>query len=92
MTTHFQKDRNSPEGASGTYDNSNSLLHGTYNEAEQAASFQEALIAWRSGGKGPDSNSPNSGGASQNGVSRPATDRSQRRGGVPYSPVQTPSM
>ncbi|XP_060600348.1 zinc finger B-box domain-containing protein 1-like [Ruditapes philippinarum] len=78
-----KKDRNSPEGASGNYENS--LLQGSYNEAEQAASFQDALIAWRTGGKPADHNS-NSGG------SRPSTDRSSKRGGVPYSPVQTPTV
>lgn len=77
-----KKDRNSPEGASGTYENS--LLQGTYNEAEQAASFQEALQAWRSGK--PTDHLSNSGG------SRPSTDRSSKRGGVPYSPVQTPTV
>ncbi|XP_045201118.2 zinc finger B-box domain-containing protein 1-like isoform X2 [Mercenaria mercenaria] len=76
-----KKDRNSPEGASGTYENS--LLHGTYNEAEQAASFQDALMAWRTGGKPTDQNSAGS---------RPSTDRSNKRGGVPYSPVQTPTV
>lgn len=84
----MQKGRNSPEGASGTYENS--LLHGSYNEAEQAASFQEALMAWRTG-KSADSHSANSGGASDHSGSRPATERSQQRGGVPYSPVHTPS-
>ncbi|KAK3095777.1 hypothetical protein FSP39_018981 [Pinctada imbricata] len=41
-------DRNSPEGASGSFDGP-SLLKGDYNEADSAASFQEALRAWRSG-------------------------------------------
>jgi len=62
------------------------LLQGSYDEAEQAAAFQDALNAWRTGRK------PDSGGASENGSSRPMSDRSGKRGGVPYSPVQTPSM
>lgn len=84
----LQKNRNSPEGASGTYDNN--LLHGSYNEAEQAASFQEALQAWRTG-RAAENGQSNSGGASESGGIRPSTQRSPKRGGVPYSPVQTPS-
>ncbi|XP_062602193.1 uncharacterized protein LOC134263842 [Saccostrea cucullata] len=40
--------RNSPEGASGSFDGP-SLFDGDYNEAESAASFQAALAAWRTG-------------------------------------------
>lgn len=40
--------RNSPEGASGSFDGP-SLFTGNYNEAESAASFQQALAAWRTG-------------------------------------------
>ena len=47
MNIH-QRDRNSPEGASGSFDGP-SLLDGTYDEAENAASFQQALQAWRTG-------------------------------------------
>ncbi|KAK3578595.1 hypothetical protein CHS0354_002166 [Potamilus streckersoni] len=39
-------DRNGPEGASGSFDG-NDPLHEAYNEEESAASFQEALLAWR---------------------------------------------
>ncbi|XP_052782661.1 uncharacterized protein LOC128218925 [Mya arenaria] len=96
-----RKDRNSPEGASGTYENS--LLHGSYDEAEQAASFQEALGAWRKGKTGENedqlgtdrSQRPRTDRSQRPGTDRsqqPGTDRSQRRGGVPYSPVQTPTV
>ncbi|XP_064615199.1 uncharacterized protein LOC135479306 [Liolophura sinensis] len=40
--------RNSPEGASGSFSGP-SLLAGNYDENGSAASFQEALRAWRSG-------------------------------------------
>ncbi|XP_056005117.1 uncharacterized protein LOC125659401 isoform X1 [Ostrea edulis] len=40
--------RNSPEGASGSFDGP-SLFDGNYDESESAASFQQALAAWRSG-------------------------------------------
>ena len=33
---------------------SGSLLEGTFNEDQSTASFQEALMAWRSGGGGGD--------------------------------------
>ncbi|KAJ8309401.1 hypothetical protein KUTeg_014275 [Tegillarca granosa] len=46
-----QKSRNGPEGASVSYDGGPSLLDGTYDERENAAAFQEALMAWRSGGQ-----------------------------------------
>ena len=36
-------------GASGTRD-SGSLLEGSFNEDASTASFQEALMAWRTGG------------------------------------------
>ena len=79
MLSKLQKDRNSPEGASGSYE-TNNLLQGSYDEAEQAASFQEALQAWRAGK------------AAQGSVSQP----SQRVESAPtprgYSPVKTPSM
>ncbi|XP_041356114.1 zinc finger B-box domain-containing protein 1-like isoform X2 [Gigantopelta aegis] len=41
-------DQNGPDGVSGSYDGP-SLMSGIYNESESAASFQQALIAWRSG-------------------------------------------
>ncbi|KAL4219963.1 hypothetical protein ACF0H5_020374 [Mactra antiquata] len=81
-----KKDRNSPEGASGTYENN--LLHGSYNEAEQAASFQEALQAWRTG----KSDIPESNQSGDHARSRPSTDRTNKRRAVPYSPVQTPTV
>ncbi|KAJ8308681.1 hypothetical protein KUTeg_013555 [Tegillarca granosa] len=52
-----QKSRNGPEGASVSYDGGPSLLDGTYDERENAAAFQEALMAWRSGGQ-PQQQSP----------------------------------
>lgn len=78
-----KKDRNSPEGASGTYENQ--LLQGSYNEAEQAASFQDALKAWRTG-------KPTEYLASSRVSSRPSTDRSQKHGGILASPVQISSV
>ncbi|VDI33768.1 dynactin 1, partial [Mytilus galloprovincialis] len=47
MNIH-QRDRNSPEGASGSFDGP-SLLDGTYDESENAVAFQQALQAWRTG-------------------------------------------
>lgn len=47
LTIHH-RDRNSPEGASGSFDGP-SLLDGDYDEAENAASFQQAVLAWRNG-------------------------------------------
>ncbi|CAC5405405.1 unnamed protein product [Mytilus coruscus] len=47
MNIH-QHDRNSPEGASGSFDGP-SLLDGTYDESENAVAFQQALQAWRTG-------------------------------------------
>lgn len=47
MNIH-QHDRNSPEGASGSFDGP-SLLDGTYDEAENAAAFRQAVQAWRTG-------------------------------------------
>ncbi|XP_052216731.1 zinc finger B-box domain-containing protein 1-like [Dreissena polymorpha] len=84
-----RKDRNSPDGASGSYDNP--LLHGSYDEAEQAASFQQALEAWRTGkAAGNASGNVGSRGGSRPGTDR--TDRSQRRSVVRYSPAPTPTF
>ena len=47
MNIH-QRDRNSPEGASGSFDGP-SLLDGTYDEQENAVAFQQAVQAWRTG-------------------------------------------
>ncbi|XP_067670285.1 serine/arginine repetitive matrix protein 2-like [Haliotis asinina] len=44
-----ESERNGPEGASGSYESAGDLLAGQYNEAESAASFQAALLAWRQG-------------------------------------------
>lgn len=71
-----QRDRNSPEGASGSYDQ-NGLMSGDYDEAESAASFQQALQAWRTGNN-------------NDGPSSPPKQISPRK--VAYSPVKTPTV
>ncbi|XP_046577893.1 enolase-phosphatase E1-like [Haliotis rubra] len=47
--SYQDSERNGPEGASGSYESARDLLAGQYNEAESAASFQAALLAWRQG-------------------------------------------
>ncbi|KAK7454124.1 hypothetical protein BaRGS_00039596 [Batillaria attramentaria] len=52
----YQADRHGPSAASGSVDSDydaggNSLFDGAYNEADSAASFQQALMAWRQGDK-----------------------------------------
>ena len=46
----IQDDKFGPSGASSSVDaNGHSLLDGAYNEEDSAASFQQALMAWRQG-------------------------------------------
>jgi len=77
--------------------NDPALLHGSYDEAEQAAAFQEALDAWRRGkasdgvGQSGSQSARGAGRGQENGGTSADSERSQRGHGVPYSPVQTPS-
>ncbi|XP_033759710.1 zinc finger B-box domain-containing protein 1-like isoform X2 [Pecten maximus] len=77
-----QRDRNSPEGASGSFDQ-NGLIGGEYDEAESAASFQQALLAWRSGNNGDVPMTPPKPAPKQQRIS-------PRK--VAYSPVKTPTV
>ncbi|XP_021346936.1 uncharacterized protein LOC110446221 isoform X2 [Mizuhopecten yessoensis] len=77
-----QRDRNSPEGASGSFDQ-NGLIGGEYDEAESAASFQQALLAWRTGDAPttPPKSAP-----------KPAPKQRNSPRKVAYSPVRTPTV